>query len=143
VSSRVRAHAVLALAWVLSGCSPMDGPVTIRTQSQPLTVCDQARVGGTLVGDSTYGLALQNPGYRNGVVWPYGYTARRESGVILLIGPAGVVVAREGDRIQAAGGSRRGYGTRGVRHSSGSESRARSHVTFGDAERGNGQPALD
>ena len=64
-----------------------------------------ARVGGTLVADSTYGLALQNPGYRNGVIWPHGFTARRESGVILLIGPGGGVVAREGDRILAAGGS--------------------------------------
>lgn len=65
----------------------------------------QARVGGTLVADPTYGLAFQNPGYVNGAVWPYGFTARRESGVILLIGLAGQVVAREGDRILAAGGS--------------------------------------
>lgn len=63
-----------------------------------------ARMGGTLVADPSFGLALQNDGYRDGVVWPYGYSARRESGVIVLLGPSGAVVAREGDRIRAAGG---------------------------------------
>lgn len=105
MSRRMRAVPGVALAWMLAGCSLTDGPVAIRTQPQPMAVCEQARVGGTLVADRTFGLAFQNPGYRNGVVWPFGYTARRQSGVILLIGPAGGVVAREGDRILAAGGS--------------------------------------
>jgi hypothetical protein len=65
----------------------------------------QARVGGILAGHPTYGLGFQNPGYVTGAIWPHGFTARRESGVILLIGVAGQVVAREGDRILAAGGS--------------------------------------
>lgn len=95
----------MAFAWVLAGCSLTDGPVTIRTLPQGITACDQARVSGTLVADSTYGLALENSGYRMGAVWPYGYTARRESGVVLLVGSGGVVVAREGDHIHAAGGS--------------------------------------
>jgi hypothetical protein len=97
--------AALLLAFLVVGCAPKDGPVAIRTRAQPTVVCMQARVGGTLVADPTYGLALQNPGYVNGAIWPYGFTARREAGVILLIGVAGQVVAREGDRILAAGGS--------------------------------------
>lgn len=105
MSSRLRAAAAWTLACVIAGCSLTDGPVTIRTLAQPTTACNMARIGGTLVADSTYGLALENPGYRNGVIWPYGFTARRESGVILLIGTGGGVVAREGDRILAAGGS--------------------------------------
>lgn len=96
---------MMILATFAAACGLSDGPIAIRTQAQPNLICMQARVGGTLVADSTYGLAFQNPGYRNGIIWPYGYTARRQSGVILLIGPAGVVVAREGDRIVAAGGS--------------------------------------
>jgi hypothetical protein len=58
-----------------------------------------------LVADPSFGLALQNAGYRNGAIWPHGYSARRESGVVVLIDPSGRVVAREGDRILASGGS--------------------------------------
>jgi hypothetical protein len=68
-----------------------------------------ARVGGILVADPTFGLALKNSDedseYVDGAIWPFGFSARREHGVILLIGQAGQVVAREGDRIRAAGGS--------------------------------------
>ena len=95
----------VVVAGALVSCSLLDGPVTIRTRAQPDDACLEARVGGTLVSDSTYGLAFQNPGYRNGTVWPFGYTARRQGGVIVLLGPSGNVVAREGDRILASGGS--------------------------------------
>lgn len=95
----------LVVALVVMGCASSDGPVAIRTRSQPNTVCMQARVGGILTAHPTYGLGFQSPGYATGAVWPYGFTARRESGVILLIGVAGQVVAREGDRILAAGGT--------------------------------------
>jgi hypothetical protein len=65
-----------------------------------------AAVGGVLAYDTTYGLGLKNG---NGgrvvvVVWPNGYSARREQdGVVVLIDPSGRTVAREGDRIAAAG----------------------------------------
>jgi hypothetical protein len=81
------------------GGTPSDGPVTIRTESQPSTVCMNALVSGVLVADPTYGLALRNPDYVQGVIWPFGYTARRESGVIVLIDPSGHVIAHEGDTI--------------------------------------------
>ena len=99
----------LLLAFLVAGCALIDGPVAIRTRAQPNTVCMAARVGGILVADPTFGLAFKNSDddleYVNGAVWPYGFSARRENGVILLIGPGGQVVAHEGDRMQAAGGS--------------------------------------
>ena len=100
----LRALAGLVLVGHLAGFTVTDGPVTIRTLPV-LDACNAARVGGTLVADPSFGLALQNPGYRNGAIWPHGYSARREAGVVVLVGPSGQVVAREGDRILASGGS--------------------------------------
>ena len=34
-----------------------------------------------------------------GVIWPVGYSARREGGKIVLLNPAGNIVAREGDLV--------------------------------------------
>jgi hypothetical protein len=99
---RVAALAVLAV--LVAGCAPAPiGPVTIQTQP-PRTVCDAARVGGVLVADPAYGLAFKSDGGTRGVVWPNGYSARREQdGVVVLIDPSGRIVAREGDRILSAG----------------------------------------
>jgi hypothetical protein len=98
--------AVLAVFGLLVACSSTaaDGPVALRTR-EPNQICAAARVGGVLVADPTYGLAFGNPGYVQGAIWPYGYSARRESGAVVLIDPSGHVIAREGDRIVAAGGS--------------------------------------
>ena len=79
-----------------------DGPVMIRTLPQ-IPVCDAARETRTLVADPTYGLALRHSGTTYGAIWPYGYSARRASGVTFLVAPSGAVVAREGDQIAAAG----------------------------------------
>lgn len=101
----MKAAAVVILIAQLAGCALTDGPVAIRTLPV-LDVCEMARVGGTLVADPTFGLAFQNPGYPNvGAIWPHGYSAQRESGVVVLLSQSGLVVAREGDRILAAGGS--------------------------------------
>jgi len=63
-----------------------------------------ARVGGVLVSDAAYGLAFKSDGGAHGVVWPNGYSARREKdGVVVLIDPSGRIVAREGDTILSAG----------------------------------------
>lgn len=92
------------LAVMISGCAPAPiGPVTIQTQS-PRTICLAARVGGVLVADPAYGLAFKKDGGTRGVVWPNGYSARREQdGVVVLIDPSGRIVAREGDTILSAG----------------------------------------
>lgn len=67
------------------------------------------RLGGWLVADATYGLALRDKGAGvagarvAGVFWPFGYTAHRERGGVVLVDRLGRVVATEGDRILMAG----------------------------------------
>ena len=97
----------LAIAAVLLGCGLADGPVAIWTRAQPDTGCLQARVGGTLLADPNSGLAFKGiAGSPNKPAWwPYGWSARRENGVILLVDPSGSVRAREGDEILASGGN--------------------------------------
>jgi hypothetical protein len=80
-----------------------DGPVPIQTRAHSNDVCEAARVSGTLVADATYGLALDRSGRTSGAIWPFGYSARRVSGSVVLIGPSGTIVAHEGDQIVAAG----------------------------------------
>ena len=67
-------------------------------------------IQGVLIGDPNWGLALRSTlnttvGKTYGVVWPPGYSARREQGVTLLVGSGGGVVAREGDALQMAPGN--------------------------------------
>jgi hypothetical protein len=63
-----------------------------------------ARVGGVLGYDTTHGLGFRSGDTVHVVVWPYRYSARREQdGVVVLIDPAGRVVAREGDTVVAGG----------------------------------------
>jgi hypothetical protein len=92
------------LAVVVAGCASAPvGPVPINTGA-PSTVCAMARVGGILVYDTTYGLGFKSGDSVRVVVWPNGYSARREQdGVVVLIDPSGQSVAREGDTIVAAG----------------------------------------
>ena len=105
IGMKVAALAVVIV--VVAGCTSPVGPVTIQTQA-PTTVCAAARVGGVLVADAAYGLAFRSDGGIRGVVWPNGYSARREQdGVVVLIDPSGRTVAKEGDTI-ASGGSSQG-----------------------------------
>jgi hypothetical protein len=101
--AHMRMRVLVLLAAALVGCAAIpDGAVVLQTHPV-FPVCQAARVGGTLVADPTYGLAFKNGGKVQGVVWPHGYSARRESGVVFLIDPSGRTVAREGDRIESAG----------------------------------------
>ena len=102
-----RARSVLNFALpaaLLAACASAPvGPVRINTGAQS-SVCALAAVGGVLAYDSTYGLGLKSGGRVRVVVWPYGYSARREKdGIVVLIDPSGRVVAREGDHLAAAG----------------------------------------
>lgn len=102
--------ALLACAFLLIACSASatDGPLAIQTQRSDPGACLLLPVDGVLVADSTWGLALMgsddagNP-HRYGVIWPHGYSARREQGTPVLIDRAGKVVAREGDRLELDG----------------------------------------
>ena len=92
------------LAALLAACASAPvGPVPINTGA-PSDVCATAAVGGVLAFDSTYGLGFKSGDRVGVVVWPHGYSARREQdGVVVLIDPSGRVVAREGDHLAAAG----------------------------------------
>jgi hypothetical protein len=100
----------MMLALLLAACSTAlpAGPVPLQTGGHH-PVCEAARVGGTLVAAPYWGLAFERHGDPSGlsytgVRWPFGYTARRgDDGVVVLIDPEGRVIAREGDRIVAAG----------------------------------------
>jgi hypothetical protein len=98
---------VLACALLLGACSASatDGPVAIKTATHSGGVCQIVGWGGVLVADPTWGLAVMGtePGsdeppnsHRFGVVWPPGYTARREQGVVVVLDAEGRVAAREG-----------------------------------------------
>ena len=53
----------------------------------------------------TTGLPSSTVATSQGVIWPQGYTARREYGVVVLIDPSDRTIAREGDQIVSAGSS--------------------------------------
>jgi len=102
---------VAACASMPSGPQATDGPVAIHTNPMSGVPCLLVNRGGVLVADPTWGLALagtDEQGNRRtyGVLWPRGWTARREAGVIVLVGLYGAVLAREGDTVvlDAAGG---------------------------------------
>lgn len=95
---RIGALALAAL--LLAGCS-----VQLRTAPVAVQGCDDALASGRLVADAQSGLALAgNAGGVMQILWPHGYTARRDPTGIDLIGLKGEVLAREGDFVTAGGG---------------------------------------
>jgi hypothetical protein len=114
----MRAHTLALMTFVLAACSSSAStsptmeacatgacPVPLQTQPPPAAVeaCEEVRISGILAADPTYGLGLSYNGAVHGVIWPNGFSARRESDGIALIDPNGEVVAREGNRVQMAG----------------------------------------
>jgi len=85
--------------------TPADGPVTLQTQAPGShQVCGDVRIGGVLTPDPSYGLGvLGQDGAVHGVVWPNGYSAQRQAGVIILLDPPGQIVARQGDEVVMGG----------------------------------------
>lgn len=95
-----RGLALSLAALVLAGCS-----VQLRTAPAAVQACDDALASGRLVADPQSGLALAgSTGAVLQILWPHGYTARRDPTGIALIGLKGEVLAREGDFITAGGG---------------------------------------
>ena len=65
----------------------------------------EALITGTLARVVQSGLGLTTPGQPAvAVEWPFRYSARDEGGRIALLDETGVVVAREGDKVQMGGG---------------------------------------
>ena len=94
---------VALFSLVVAGCSSSDGPVSIQTQKQSFP-CLLMPARGVLVANSSYGVGLQGTDEAGnlhvfGVIWPSGYSARREQGIIYLIDGHNNVVAREGDKV--------------------------------------------
>lgn len=112
---------LLLIALTVVGCSVFDprsstGPsdacastgcaVLLHTSERlrPGEACPMRRIGGFLAADATYGLGVRDrAGEFAGVVWPFGYSARREANGIVLLDRSGVIVAREGDLVAMAG----------------------------------------
>lgn len=96
-----RILALALLGTVLAGC----GPVSIRTAPAAAQACDEALATGKLVKTAQSGLAIVDPiGAVTEVLWPFGYSARREGGRVALLDQTGTVVAHEGDTITMSGG---------------------------------------
>ena len=89
-------------------CVTVGCPVSLQTAPPPHPdgACPAARLGGWLTADPTFGLGLRDEpqgGPVYGVIWPNGWSARRDTSGIVLIDRGGDIVAREGDRIVMAG----------------------------------------
>lgn len=110
----IRIAALAIVAQVIVGCTASASgaacatsgcPVPLLTQPTPHPgqACEASRIGGLLIANDVYGLAIMGDGGFKGVIWPNGYSARRDPGGIVLLDRSGKIVAREGDRIAMAG----------------------------------------
>jgi hypothetical protein len=99
---RIRHLLSLALiAAVLAGCS-----VPLARAAAPSENCDLALIAGSLERHPQTGLGIGTSGEEvTPVQWPFGYSARMEISTVVLVDEKGKVVAREHDRVEAAGGA--------------------------------------
>lgn len=89
------------------GCGPGMCPVALQTSSKPAgpnEPCPLMAIIGVLAPEPTYGLGLRNEAGRIvGVIWPFGYSARRDEAGTILFDRLGRGLARQGDTVQMAG----------------------------------------
>lgn len=88
-----------------NGCGPGSCAFAIKTSEEAAGgACPMMAIIGVIAPHPTTGLGLRNEaGVVNGVIWPFGYSARRDAEQIILFDPEGDKLARDGDRIQMAG----------------------------------------
>lgn len=91
----------MLVAVLLAACNT---PVALRTATVKVDACEQALLAGELVASNLSGLAIRNADTVTEVLWPFGYTANRESAGLVLRDPTGKVVGREGQRVEMSGG---------------------------------------
>lgn len=88
-------------------CGPGMCPVALRTSSKPAgpnEPCPLMAIIGVLAPAPTYGLGLRNEAGRVvGVIWPFGYSARRDEAGTILFDRLGRGLAQQGDTVQMAG----------------------------------------
>lgn len=78
--------------------------IDLWTASAAEPICASARMSGRLRPDPDSGLGVaDDTGDVQPVRWPFGYTARLESGAAVLVDPTGQIVAHEGHSIVLGG----------------------------------------
>jgi hypothetical protein len=84
----------------VQACDAAGCPVYLATQAHEVATCLLLPLSGVLVRDDTYGLGLRHSdGSVAGALWPFGWSARRDSDGVVLLDSAGDVVAREGEEV--------------------------------------------
>ena len=82
--------ALLAVLPAACASAPVGADARSIRRRQASEVCALAAVGGVLAYDTTYGLGFKSSDHVRAVVWPYGYSARREQdGIVVLIDSSG------------------------------------------------------
>lgn len=92
---------MLVAAVLLAACST---PVGLRTAPTRVDACDQALLAGELIASNLSGLAVRNADQVTEVLWPFGYSATRETNGLVLRDEMGKVLVHEGQRVQMSGG---------------------------------------
>lgn len=88
--------------------SPTDTPILLPTLDEPSEGGQEVGLSGVLtVGPDgcLYAANEHRPAELTSLIWPYGYTARRNAeGMVEVLDAGGAVVLREGDLFMAGGG---------------------------------------
>ena len=93
---------MLMLSLLVLGCSVR---ITTTPEAQENSLCGPADQGGYLAADGRTGLGLRIGAEVHPVIWPHGWSARRDlPGPLVLVGRDGSDVAREGDLVGLSGG---------------------------------------
>jgi hypothetical protein len=92
---------LMAVATIIAACG---APVALRTAPAAVDACDEALLAGELVASSQSGLAVRTADQVTEVLWPFGYSASRETGGLVLRDETGTVIAHEGHRVEMTGG---------------------------------------
>lgn len=77
--------------------------IDLLTAPEPSKGCRTQYNEGRLVRDLVTGLGIFADRFATGVVWPFGYAAREEDGVVVLFGADDREVAREGEVVGFSG----------------------------------------
>jgi hypothetical protein len=96
-----RVCSLLLVVALIGACS-----VQLKTATQRVQGCDMALATGRLVADPRSGLGIGTTGGETiPVLWPFGYSARRDATGIVLVDDSGGVIAHEGQAITMGGGN--------------------------------------